>query len=60
MNSGKYFMEMIQLTKRNRRPICLRCEFGYPVELIPDMINLKYICPVCGYSISFKDWMFGE
>jgi DNA-directed RNA polymerase subunit RPC12/RpoP len=56
----KYFMEMTIVTKRNRRPICIRCEFGYPIELDIDMANQKYVCPLCGYTISFKDWMFGE
>jgi predicted RNA-binding Zn-ribbon protein involved in translation (DUF1610 family) len=48
------------MSKRNRVPFCMRCEFGYPIELIPDMVELKYYCPNCGYSISFSDWMFGE
>ena len=53
-------MEIMIMTQRTRKPVCIRCEFGYPVELIPDMKNKKYVCPLCGYTISFKDWMFGE
>lgn len=53
-------MGMKLVTKRIRKPVCLRCEFGYPVELVPDMKNKKYVCPLCGYTITFANWMFGE
>lgn len=48
------------VTQRIRKPICLFCEFGYPIELDADMKNKKYVCPLCGYTISFAKWMFGE
>lgn len=48
------------MSKKDRKPICLHCEFGYPIELVADMKELEYRCPLCGYTISFKDWMFGE
>ena len=49
-------MELKMMSRKDRKPICINCEFGYPIELIPDMKELEYRCPLCGYAISFKDW----
>lgn len=48
------------MTVKKRLPICLRCEFGYPIELIPDYISQEYVCPCCGHRILFKDWILGD
>jgi DNA-directed RNA polymerase subunit RPC12/RpoP len=48
------------MTKRNRVPICIRCQWGYPTFMRPDYTKEIFVCPGCGYKISFKDWIVGE
>ena len=48
------------MSNKDRIPVCMWCQWGYPIFMRPDFTKRIFKCPGCGHEISFEKWIIGD